>query len=85
MAGFILGTGSGVLAAAAVYYTISTSISASTSSLRSEYVSPSLPNPNPSSSHFPNEASGLSLPLLTAHSRLSLPHASLFPHHHARD
>ncbi len=36
MAGFILGTGSGVLAAAAVYYTISTFISASTSSLRSE-------------------------------------------------
>ena len=40
MAGFVLGTGSGVLAAAAVYYTISSSISTSTSSLQSQYASP---------------------------------------------
>ena len=37
MAGFVLGTGSGVLAAAAVYYTISSSIYTSTSSLQSQY------------------------------------------------
>ncbi|WWD22347.1 hypothetical protein CI109_106838 [Kwoniella shandongensis] len=36
MSGFILGTGSGVLAAAAVYYTLSTSLNAQTASLRSE-------------------------------------------------
>ncbi|WVQ80439.1 hypothetical protein IAT38_002544 [Cryptococcus sp. DSM 104549] len=36
MSGFILGTGSGVLAAAAVYYTLSTSLSTNTAHLRSD-------------------------------------------------
>lgn len=38
MAGFILGTGSGVLAAAAVYYTMSTHLAQDTSALQAEYV-----------------------------------------------
>ncbi|WVQ94056.1 hypothetical protein IAU59_001134 [Kwoniella sp. CBS 9459] len=36
MSGFILGTGSGILASAAVYYTLSTSLRESTATLRSE-------------------------------------------------
>ncbi|OCF36085.1 hypothetical protein I316_01957 [Kwoniella heveanensis BCC8398] len=36
MSGFILGTGSGILASAAVYYTLSTSLRDSTAALRSE-------------------------------------------------
>ncbi|WWC66917.1 uncharacterized protein I206_100824 [Kwoniella pini CBS 10737] len=36
MSGFILGTGSGILASAAVYYTLSTSLRESTAGLRSE-------------------------------------------------
>ncbi|ODN76102.1 hypothetical protein, variant [Cryptococcus amylolentus CBS 6039] len=36
MSGFVLGTGSGVLAAAAVYYTLSTHLTATTASLRSD-------------------------------------------------
>ncbi|WVW81703.1 hypothetical protein I302_103698 [Kwoniella bestiolae CBS 10118] len=36
MSGFILGTGSGILASAAVYYTLSTSLKESTAGLRSE-------------------------------------------------
>ncbi|KAK4687074.1 MICOS complex subunit MIC12, partial [Tremellales sp. Uapishka_1] len=56
MAGFILGTGSGILASAAVYYTLSSSLARSTSALQSESVplSPSLfrlpTDSNPSSS-----------------------------------
>ncbi|KAK8845401.1 hypothetical protein IAR55_006114 [Kwoniella newhampshirensis] len=66
MSGFVLGTGSGVLAAAAVYYTLSTSLNAQTASLRSELHSsstllnssfdPTVP-PAPSSFIGPNSQS----------------------------
>ncbi|WWC97147.1 hypothetical protein V866_004026 [Kwoniella sp. B9012] len=42
MSGFILGTGSGILASAAVYYTLSTSLRESTAGLRSELHNSSL-------------------------------------------
>jgi altered-inheritance-of-mitochondria protein 5 len=38
MAGFVLGTGSGILAAAAVYYTLSVDLAQQTAALRGEYV-----------------------------------------------
>lgn len=40
MAGFVLGTGSGILAAAAVYYTLSVDLAQQTAALRGEYVRP---------------------------------------------
>lgn len=38
MAGFVLGTGSGILASAAVYYTLSTSLHRETADLQNQYV-----------------------------------------------
>ena len=51
MAGFVLGTGSGILASAAVYYTLSTSLHRETADVQNQYVLLSLlfhpPPPSP--------------------------------------
>ena len=48
MAGFVLGTGSGILASAAVYYTLSTSLHRETADVQNQYVLLSLlVNPSP--------------------------------------